>query len=361
MTIGVVAGIPLRVHASFALLLLWVGFVSEPGTALGEIIFVLCIFLCVLVHELGHAITAKRFGVRTRDITLYPIGGIASLLDQPKPWAELWIALAGPAVNVVIAAILLPFVTANGIAELEHSDGLLPRLFEANIFLAVFNMIPAFPMDGGRVLRAVLALLKVEGATIIASRLSQIFSILLGLFALYTKNPVLVIIATFVFMQAVQQVVHEKARLGAEGRTVSEVMTERSKLQILTHGMTLTEALDIALRSVQPAFPVLLEEQIMGVVARETILQEAALSEEEQYISGFMQRDFLQSTPEEHVDVLVARLERDDRDPVVVVSDGKLVGMVYRDKLFEFLYLHGLRRARGAHNYHPDEHARLPH
>lgn len=347
MTLATVGGIPLRIHASFAILLLWVAVEgSATGNALAEVLFVLGIFACVLLHELGHALAGKRFGVPTKDITLYPFGGIATLAENPRPWAELWIALAGPAVNVVIAALIFPTIQWHEWFEFPRQDALLLRLFAANVFLAVFNMIPAFPMDGGRVLRALLALMRVRQATVISSRLSQFLSVLLGIFALYTQNPILIVVAVFVFMNAMQELIQSRALLGAEGKLVSEVMIARANVQVLRHGMTLTEALDIALRSTQPAFPVVFGEQVMGVVARETILHEAAVSEGEHYVSGFMDRDFLRASATDPVASLVQRLQGHGCPAALIFDGDSFIGVVYREKLFEFLYLHGIRRAR---------------
>lgn len=349
-TLGTVSGIPVRVHATFALFLLYVASgESSTHDALTEIFFVVAIFACVLLHELGHALTARRFGVGTRDIVLYPFGGIASLTGRVTPWSELWIALAGPAVNVAIASLVYPFLDGTGLDALEHPGSFTLRLFVANAFLAVFNMIPAIPMDGGRVFRALLALFKVRRATLIAARLSQMLSIALGLLGLYAGNPILLLIATVVFMNSVQELVNDRAQLGAAGHTISDVMIDSSQLQILNHGMTLSEALGVALKSLQPAFPVLFGQQIMGVVSRDELLHEAALNPEEQYLSGLMQREYITASPHERIEDFLARAEQISNEPIVVVEDGILRGLVYRERLFEFLYLQGLRRTKASH------------
>ena len=197
--IGRAFGIGIYVHWTFLLLL---GFVAYQGWGddegsgpLHAAVMLVLLFTCVVLHELGHAQMARRFGVGTRDITLYPIGGVARLERMPeKPWEELCIAVAGPAVNVVIAAILLiPLVLTVGgpagvTAELfQFARGsYLIDLLQANIFLVLFNMLPAFPMDGGRVLRALLVIpfgrLK---ATRIAATIGVIFAFLFALSAVY--------------------------------------------------------------------------------------------------------------------------------------------------------------------------------
>ena len=173
-----VAGIPIRIHFTFLLLLLWIFLLG--GQSVSMVLFMVAIFGCVVLHEFGHALVAKRYGVQTRDITLYPIGGVAMLQGRPKPYQELWIALAGPAVNVVIAIILMIVSLATKARPaaftiiMGPNSSLIDALYTSNLWLAGFNMIPAFPMDGGRVLRALLGLRLSEArATQIAGSIGQ--------------------------------------------------------------------------------------------------------------------------------------------------------------------------------------------
>ena len=207
--LGTLAGIGVYLHWSFWLLPAWILFSGSGLTgALGSVLFVFAIFGCVVLHELGHALMARHYGIGTRDITLYPIGGVASLMRMPRrPSQELAIALAGPAVNVVIAGLLFAVLIVVGIG----SQGLvfniaggsfLINLLAVNIALVVFNMLPAFPMDGGRVLRAFLAMRKPYlRATEIAVRVGQVVAILLGLLGLMSGGT-LIFIAMFVFLAA---------------------------------------------------------------------------------------------------------------------------------------------------------------
>lgn len=209
-----VAGIDVSVHWTFVVLLVWVLLsalsAGGPARALGDVLFLVLLFGCVLLHELGHALTARLFGIPTHGITLLPIGGVAQLDRIPRnPWQELVIALAGPAVNVVIAVMLLPVVGAlYGLGQITSlgliSGGFLARLLLVNVGLVVFNLIPAFPMDGGRVLRACLALLtNYQTATRLAVRVGQVAAVLLGLAGLLLlHNPLLLLVAVFVFFAA---------------------------------------------------------------------------------------------------------------------------------------------------------------
>lgn len=208
--LGNVAGIGVYVHWSFWLLPLWILLSAGGGFggALSSVLFVFAIFGCVVLHELGHALMARRFNIGTRDITLYPIGGVASLERIPRrPSQELAIALAGPAVNVVIAAALFVLLVVVGIGSqglvFSFAGGsFLVNLLLVNVALVVFNMLPAFPMDGGRVLRAFLAMrLPYLRATEIAVRVGQVVAIALGLMGIFTGGTLL-FVALFVFLAA---------------------------------------------------------------------------------------------------------------------------------------------------------------
>lgn len=236
-----VSGIEVRVHATFLMLLAFFGYVyfTEGGwnAAWQGITFVLLLFLCVLLHEFGHAFAARAYGIRTPDITLLPIGGLARLERMPStPWQELVIAVAGPAVNVVIALLL--FLAMGGRvpsqAELMEGSGnaLFAGLLSINLLLVIFNLIPAFPMDGGRVLRAILAMsLPHARATEIAGRVGQVFAVLFGLYGVLGSvfgwpyaSPMLVLIAAFIFMGARQEVAYANLRAAARNLRVGDAM-----------------------------------------------------------------------------------------------------------------------------------------
>lgn len=230
LNIGRIFGIRLEVHVTFLLFVGWVavnqGLLSgRPEAALSAVVLTLLVFACVVLHELGHALTARRFGVATRDIVLLPIGGVARLERMPdRPQQELLVAVAGPAVNVAIAAVLVLLMALSGrLAALGlPDDGLLGTLLVVNVVMVLFNMIPAFPMDGGRVLRSLLALrLPFLQATRIASFVGQGAALLLaaaGLFVLH--NRMLALVAAFVFLAAGEERALVQARAAPAGPAV---------------------------------------------------------------------------------------------------------------------------------------------
>jgi stage IV sporulation protein FB len=212
-----VAGIDVRMHFTFLLFLAWIGYAhyQEGGApaAVQGVFFISLLFGCVLLHEFGHAIAARAFGIHTPDITLLPIGGVARLERMPdKPWQELVVAAAGPAVNVVIALVLLLGLGISGslfdLEQMLHHPqvSVAVKLASFNIVMMLFNLLPAFPMDGGRVLRALLAMVtNYVRATQVATRLGQVMALGLGAWGLFSNNPLLIFIAFFVYLGAAQE------------------------------------------------------------------------------------------------------------------------------------------------------------
>lgn len=277
-----VAGIDVKIHVTFLLLLAWLGAMRWQdgglGGALEGIGFILLLFLCVLLHEFGHAFAARAYGIRTPDITLLPIGGVARLERMPdKPVQELVVAVAGPAVNVAIAAVLF-FVLAvkfqfSELGDLDRLGESLPaNLLAVNVMLVVFNAIPAFPMDGGRVLRALLAMkLDYVLATTIAARVGQVMA---GGFAvagfLGFGSPMLILIAAFVFMGAQQEVAYARFRSTAGSRRVADVM--HAQFSALPADTPVRHALALVQASAQPFYPVIdLGLRAVGVITRERL------------------------------------------------------------------------------------------
>jgi Zn-dependent protease len=215
LKVASISGIEVRIHLTFLLFLawIWVSYYRVAGLAgaVQGVLFVLALFACVLLHEFGHAFAARGFGIATPDITLLPIGGVARLSRIPdQPWQEFVVAIAGPLVNVVIAGALILVVHRSAeLQQLEYLENprveLLSRLASVNVMLVLFNLIPAFPMDGGRILRALLAMtMPYARATQIAAWIGQGLAVVFGIFGLF-GNPLLIFIAFFIFAGAQQE------------------------------------------------------------------------------------------------------------------------------------------------------------
>jgi Zn-dependent protease/CBS domain-containing protein len=279
--IGSVKGTVIRVHVTFLLFLVWIAVThyAQGGrdAALQGVIFILLLFACVLVHEFGHVLAARRYGVQTPDITLLPIGGVARLERIPEePSQELIVALAGPAVNLVIAAIL--YLVLGGVLPQESMEvqnsgvSLLARLASVNIFLAVFNLIPAFPMDGGRVLRAVLAYrLGYIRGTQIAATVGQVVAFGLGLLGLM-GNPLLIFIAVFVYLGAASEAHAVQMRQVSRGVLVSDAMITR--FETLTPSSRVEDAVQCLIKTTQHEFPVVDGAgSLRGVLTRDDMIR----------------------------------------------------------------------------------------
>lgn len=351
INLGNLSGIPLRVHLSFFLFLLWVGFEEyiNLGQPVSEVFFLIAIFGTILLHELGHALTALRFGVKTADITLYPFGGIATLkpLKNGLPArAELLIALAGPMVNFLLAGAVFLTLKYSPILEILGGRHFWIRFVYANAILGCFNLIPAYPMDGGRIFRSMLTyFLGHRKATRIAVRVAQVISIIFGLLALYYGQAMLAIVAAFVFMSAAQEDFFESTRATVSHLRVADVMIGRENLQIIRHGMTVKQALECALRSFQNFLPVFSANTLIGIASKEVLLQSQTLNPEESYVAEVMQREFPRVAAEDPLEKILESYnlgELPKNEPVLVFDGDEFQGMLYYPNLIEFLMLYGL-------------------
>jgi Zn-dependent protease/predicted transcriptional regulator len=343
--LGTVAGIPLYVHATFPLLLAWVVFVharqgASLAATLGGLLFVLALFACVVLHEFGHALTARRYGIVTRDITLLPIGGVARLTRMPRePGRELRVALAGPAVNVGIALLLwvLLALTGGGVPPLQLgvADGpFLQRLLVVNVTLAIFNLVPAFPMDGGRVLRALLATrLPYVRATRIAATAGQGMALLFGFLGLLA-NPLLLFIALFVWIGASQEAAAVEMSSSLAGVPVRSAML--TEFRVLHPQDTLQQAVALTLAGSQQDFPVVDQDRVVGLLLRAELLAALSRLGTEATVGSVMRTDFETATSEEALDAALPRL-RTGPGPMPVLEGERLVGLVTSENVGEFL------------------------
>jgi Zn-dependent protease len=299
--IGQFAGIGVYIHTTFLLLLGWIGvsYLLQGHTllaALSSIGFMLALFACIVLHEFGHALAAKRFGIRTRDITLLPIGGVARLERIPdNPVHELWVALAGPAVNVVIGGVLLGWLllsrTLQPLTALSVTGGpFLERLLMVNLLLVGFNMIPAFPMDGGRVLRALLAMrLEYTRATQIAAAIGQGLAFVLGFIGLFA-NPTLIATAFFVWIGAAQESRMVQIKSALAGIPASRAMA--TEFRTLSTDDTLSEAVELIRTGSQYDLPVLEDGQIVGILTRNELLRALTRLGQDTRIVDVIQREY---------------------------------------------------------------------
>ena len=352
--LGTFSGIAVYMHLTFLLLLGWVGYVnwtkSRSVTAtLGAIAFILIIFLCVVLHEFGHALMARRFGIRTLDITLLPIGGLARLERMPdNPMHELLVALAGPAVNVVLAGILFGWLMFTGVlATLGQvpwsmvGGGLFSLLLVVNLYLAVFNLIPAFPMDGGRVLRALLAThMEYSRATKIAATTGQGIAFVFGVLGLFVfGSPVLVFIALFVWLGAAQESSMVQMKTALSGIPVRRAML--TDFRTLSPTDSLGDVIQRTLDSSQKDFAVVQDGAVVGILTQSDLLAALTKGGSTTPVGDVMQRDFVVVDAHEMLESALARFRECSCKTLPVVHDGQLVGMVTIDNVGEFLAIQG--------------------
>lgn len=352
-----ISGIGIFIHWTFVLLLLWIAYVyyqktGDPQAALDGVLFILALFGCVVLHELGHALTAKRFGIKTRDITILPIGGLARLERIPEdPKQELLVAIAGPAVNVVLALIFWGIVEARGdLASVESlavpGAPFLDRLLWVNVFLTVFNLLPAFPMDGGRVLRALLAMrFDYVRATEMAASVGQFMAIAFGIVGLFGPNPFLIIIAFFVFMGAQQEAHLTKVRAAFQGVPVRSAMMTR--FRTLSPDDTIGRAIDLLLSGSQQDFPVVEDGRIAGLLLRRDLFNALRENRRDAPIESIVRRDLGTAEDGDLLDDTFQRMRAQDAPALPVVRGGELVGLITLDNVGEWLFIRSATRANG--------------
>jgi Zn-dependent protease/CBS domain-containing protein len=345
--IGRIAGTAVRIHLTFLLFLVWIFAASwysgGQQAAWSGLAFILLLFLCVLAHEFGHIVMARRFGVMTPDVTLLPIGGVARLERIPeKPSEELLIAIAGPAVNVVISLVLVAFFGASlhtqGLAAMESAQiSMVDRLAAVNLFLAVFNMIPAFPMDGGRVLRALLAIrLGHVRATEIAASIGQFVAFGLGFLGLF-GNPLLIFIAIFVYLAASSEAQLVAMRAMARDVPVNAaMMTQYATLNPDEH---IDAAVETLLRTSQSEFPVIdAERRLLGVLGRAGMIRALKQLGPNARVAEAMTADVPTIGHRRCLEEAVQLLQEKQTSAVGVVdADNRLVGLITSETIGEML------------------------
>jgi Zn-dependent protease/CBS domain-containing protein len=346
VNIGRIAGTAIRIHITFLLFLVWIWAASYitggANAAWSGLIFMVLLFLCVLAHEFGHIFTARAFGIPTPDVTLLPIGGVARLERIPEePGQEFLIAIAGPLVNVAIALALMTLTGADfsgrHLAAVESSAvPMADRLASVNLFLALFNMIPAFPMDGGRVLRALLAIrLGFTRATDIAATIGQWFAFALGFVGLF-YNPLLIFIAIFVYLAAASEAQLVQVRSMSRGVPVTAaMMTQFAALSSQEH---LDQAIETLLRTSQTEFPVVEGGRLVGLLGRSDMIKALKEVGPQATIADVMKRDIPTISHRRCLDEAFKLLQEKSVPAIGVIdADGRLAGLVTSETIGEML------------------------
>lgn len=353
--IAEVAGIKVQVHLTFLIIVVWfaLAYWQLRGTLLGVmegVAFILALFFCVLLHELGHALTAGKFGIRTRNITLLPIGGVAAIEKNPEdPRQEIIIALAGPAVSLGIALLLWMYLVLTGrlvpLDELSVAGGyFLQRLMIVNILIAMFNLVPAFPMDGGRVLRALLSLrLEATLATRLAAGIGQFMAILFAVLGLM-YNPFLFLIAVFIWFGATAEASSAMIR-----HALSDVLAARAMLtdfKTLAPTDPLAKAIELTLSGSQKDFPVVDGNKVIGVLPQSELLRGLHQAGDRIAVANFMLKEVVDVKPGDHMERIMGLMQGKPHRMVTVSENGRLMGIINLDNTIELLRIRSAMKGK---------------
>ncbi len=350
-----ITGIQIRIHLSFLLFLGWVGFSNglESGwrASAGGVVLVLLVFSCILLHELGHAWAARRFGIRTPDITLLPIGGIARLERIPeRPQEEIIVALAGPAVTALLALFfgaLCGFRLPTMTGDLQGWSDFAAKLFTVNTGLLLFNLLPVFPMDGGRVFRALLALrLSYRRSTHIAAIVGQSLAVLLGLAGVWLPAPMLLLVAVFVFFGAGSEASQVDVREASRGLRVQDAML--TKFTPLPAEAQLADAADLLLHSSQHTFPLADAQGLfVGLLTRNSLI--GGLNEAGPLGAAlpYARTDLPAVAPTHLLSHACSLMQEFDTPALPVLNaEGGLIGLFTQENLSELLIMESTARSR---------------
>ncbi|HET9151251.1 MAG TPA: site-2 protease family protein [Gemmatimonadales bacterium] len=335
-----IGGTVVKVHVTFLLLL---GFFLVAG-GLAAVGLILAVFACVLLHEFGHVLMARRFGVRTPDVILLPIGGLARLERMPEePRQELLIALAGPVVTLLLAVIFYALLRVAGtvpplLPSLEVQAGsVLGELYSINVLLLLFNLIPAFPMDGGRVLRALLAARQgLPRATRIAATVGQVLAFGLGFAALMSGNILLLLIAFFVFIGAGGEAAAVETREAGRGLTVREMMV--TDFRTLPAWATLRDAAELLVASDQREFPVVDNAgAVVGILSRDDLVKGLSQRGPDALAREALAGPSAPIAATVAFEPALAALQASGRSALPVMENGRLIGMLTRDNITDLV------------------------
>ncbi|PSL06348.1 site-2 protease family protein [Cecembia rubra] len=345
--LGSYRNVKVFIHWTFSLLLLWI-IISNMRQGipmmdiLWVILFVLALFACVVMHEFGHALAAQRYGIQTKDIVLYPIGGVARLEKLPEdPKQELWVAIAGPLVNIalfIILSIVLSF-TGYNIQSLEEikiqPNTMLLYIASANLILALFNLLPAFPMDGGRVLRAFLSIkLPRAKATQIAGGIGQFLAIFFVFFGLF-NNPILVLIGIFIFLGAGAEVAHTQQESFLKGFKVKDALM--SHFQILGYNAPLSKAVEKLLNSQATHFVVVKDDVAIGTISRNEIIKGLETGGENAYIEKFSDLNPIKLDIDSPLDDAWKLMLTQNKKVAFIIENGHFLGILDQENISELI------------------------
>jgi Zn-dependent protease len=345
-----VAGVEIRLHVTFLILLGWIVFSQlSRGAGLGSVLeafgLVGMVFAIIVLHEFGHILVARRFGIRTRDILLLPIGGVARLDRMPSdPRQELLVALGGPAVNLALA--LVAFAVSGALGGHLGPEGLLftggpllARFVWINLLLAGFNLLPAFPMDGGRALRALLSMrMDRVRATDWASGIGRAMAVAFGVIGLF-GNPMLVFVALFVWIGAGEEAAMVHIHASLESMHVRDAMV--TSFETLPVTATVADGIERALHSVHREFPLIQGDRLVGIVLANELVEAGSKGHGADPIGSLAHRIEGVAGPGDSVEGALERLAASETHVLPVIESNRMIGLLLPENVVALLTLRG--------------------
>lgn len=338
-------GIPVRIHLTFVLLLLFVATAGpregEVGSSLNGVLTIVLVFACVVVHELAHSLMAMRYGINVRAIVLLPIGGVSQMEEMPEePRQEVKMSAVGPLTSLALAAVfyLLASLAGQDLRPARFSiygSQVLANLFRINLVLGLFNILPAFPMDGGRVLRGILATrMDRTRATKLAVDIGQAIAILMFFYGMFSFNWLLALIAVFIYLGAEGEEHLTMLRAALRNVPVSRAMLTR--VETISPRDSLRSVVEKACHTLQADFPVLEGDNVVGILPKETIFPAIHEKPPETLVSEIMRQEFVSATLDDTLDHVFQKMQRQGISLVPIIEEGKLMGMINLEQIGKY-------------------------
>lgn len=346
--LGNIAGIGIFIHWSFSLIIAYIIYSNYRAghnveQIIWSVVFILSIFITVFLHELGHALAAKKYNIKTKDITILPIGGLARLERIPeKPSEELVVAIAGPLVNIALAVITGLFITIPDLKELTiqltggvNQSNFFLNFFIVNIWLSIFNLFPAFPMDGGRVLRALLAMtFERHIATNIAARIGQILAVGFVILGFYS-NPFLIFIGIFIILGAQAEAQYTQAKSTLAGYKVKDVLMKDYRM--IDKGETVKKAVQILLNGQSKNFLITENSLPIGTLSRDEIIKALSEKGESEIIENVMSKDLIFLNVNTPLEAAYQQALANRASLMLVMENNQLIGTLDTENILEFI------------------------
>lgn len=338
-------GITVQIHISLFVLLFWL-LLERPendNASFLQPFLPLALLLCLCLQGLGCILIARLLRISISDLTLYPFGSIYALLRQTSQQKQFALAITAPTISALLAAAALGLINPEELQSAQISNSIV-RLFLINVFLTIINLMPILPLAGGHLFKALLGILKIEAAHSLLAKMGPIFAVGIAFAASFSGDAVFIFISATAVVITLQVMLQHNAKALIKGCAVEDAMIPAKKVEVISHGTPVSQAIELILMSMQDSFPIVIDTQIIGILEKEKLLRVAAFKGSDSYISEHMDREFFTVAPTDPLERALEIFELSKINLLPVVTDSELVGAIFRAKLYEFMLVQNIKK-----------------